>query len=62
MDPWSVISEEDVESIHQATLRVLSEVGILLSHIEVKELLLDSGATQKDDPVLLSPELAHSSH
>lgn len=60
MNPWKVISEVDVESIHQATLRVLSEVGILLSHMEVKELLLDAGATQKDDRVLLSPELVEA--
>lgn len=60
MNPWKVISEVDVESIHQATLRVLSEVGILLSHMEVKELLLDAGATQKNDRVLLSPELVET--
>jgi trimethylamine--corrinoid protein Co-methyltransferase len=57
MNPWKVISEEDVESIHQATLRVLSEVGIVLSHPGIKELLLEAGATIKEDRLLLSPEL-----
>jgi len=57
MNPWKVISEEDVESIHQATLRVLSEVGIVLSHPGIKELFLEAGATIKEDRVLLSPEL-----
>lgn len=60
MNPWKVISEEDVESIHQATLRVLSEVGVVLSHPEVKELLLEAGATQKNDRVLLSPEMVEA--
>lgn len=57
MNPWKVISEEDVESIHQATLRVLSEVGIVLSHPGIKELLLEAGATLKEDRVLFPPEL-----
>jgi trimethylamine--corrinoid protein Co-methyltransferase len=57
MNPWKVISEEDVESIHQATLRVLSEVGIVLSHPGTRELLLEAGATLKEDRVLFSPEL-----
>ena len=57
MNPWKVISEEDVESIHIATLRVLSEVGIVLSHSEFKERLIDAGATIKADRVLLPPEM-----
>lgn len=57
MNPWKVISTEDVEFIHQATLRVLSEVGIVLSHPKIKELLLEAGATAKGDRVLFSPEL-----
>jgi trimethylamine--corrinoid protein Co-methyltransferase len=57
MNPWKVISEEEVESIHQASLQVLSEVGIVLSHPGIKELLLQAGATIKEDRLLLSPEL-----
>jgi trimethylamine--corrinoid protein Co-methyltransferase len=57
MNPWKVISDEEVESIHQATLRVLSEVGITLPHPGVKELLLEAGATIKEDRILLSPDL-----
>jgi trimethylamine--corrinoid protein Co-methyltransferase len=57
MSPWKVISAEDVEFIHQAALRVLSEVGILLSHSETKELLLEAGATSREDRVLFSPEM-----
>ena len=57
MNPWKVKSEEDVESIHQASLRVLSEVGIVLSHPGIKELLLEAGATIKEDRLLLSPDM-----
>jgi trimethylamine--corrinoid protein Co-methyltransferase len=61
MNPWKVISDEEVESIHQAALRVLSEVGIVLSHPQVKELLLEAGATIKEDRILLSPDLVEQS-
>ena len=61
MNPWKVISDEDVESIHQATFRVLSEVGIVLSHPEIRDQLVDSGATINKDRVLLPPELVEKS-
>ena len=61
INPWKVISAEDVESIHQATLRVLSEVGIILSHARVRDLLLDAGASLKEDRVLLPPEMVENS-
>ncbi len=57
MRQWKVISDEDVEAIHHATLRVLSETGIVLSHPEIKAQLYESGASIKDDRVLLSHEL-----
>jgi trimethylamine--corrinoid protein Co-methyltransferase len=60
MNPLTVLSEEDVEAIHLATLRVLSEVGIVLSHPSTKELLLEAGATPKNDRVLLSPEMVEA--
>jgi trimethylamine--corrinoid protein Co-methyltransferase len=57
INPWKVISEEDVESIHQATLRVLGEVGVVFSHPVITEQLLEVGATTKGDRLLLPPEL-----
>lgn len=57
MNTWKVISTEEVESIHLATLRVLGEVGIHLTHPEIKELLLESGASINGDRVLFPPEL-----
>ena len=61
MNPWKVISDEDLESIHQATLQVLSEVGIVISHPEIRDLLVDSGATINKDRVLLPQELVEKS-
>jgi len=61
MIPWKVISAEDVESVHKATLQVLSEVGILLDHPEIRAKLQDSGATLNADRVYLPPELVEKS-
>jgi len=57
MVPWKVISTEDVDAIHQATLQVLGEVGVVLSHPEMRAQLLDAGAKLENDRVLLPPEM-----
>jgi trimethylamine--corrinoid protein Co-methyltransferase len=61
MPHWKVITDEEVESIHQATLRVLSETGIVLTHPEINSKLCEKGATTKDDRLLLPPELIEKS-
>jgi len=32
MTPLEILSDQDIEAIHTATLRVLAEVGIVLDH------------------------------
>jgi trimethylamine--corrinoid protein Co-methyltransferase len=61
MNLWKVISDEDVDAIHEATLRVLSEVGIILDHTGIKGRLSDSGASISNDRVLLPPEMVEKS-
>jgi trimethylamine--corrinoid protein Co-methyltransferase len=41
----TVLTPEDIESIHQATLHILSETGIILAHPQACQLLLDAGAS-----------------
>ena len=53
----TVLSDEEVEAIHQATLRILSEVGIVLTHPEAREVLVGAGATVRGDRVLLPPDM-----
>jgi trimethylamine--corrinoid protein Co-methyltransferase len=53
----TVLTDEEVEAIHQATLRVLSEVGIVLTQAEARKALTGEGATTRDDRVLLPPHL-----
>lgn len=40
----SVLTPDEVEAIHQATLRILSEVGIVLDHPGARDLLAGAGA------------------
>jgi trimethylamine--corrinoid protein Co-methyltransferase len=53
----TVLTGEEVEAVHQATLRILSEVGIVLTQPEAREVLAGAGATVRDDRVLLPPDL-----
>ena len=51
------LDESQVESIHRASLQILSEVGILLTHPHAREMLSGWGATMIGERVLLPPEL-----
>ena len=53
----TVLTDEEVEAIHQATLRILSEVGIVLTQPEACEVLAGAGAMVRDDRVLLPPDV-----
>jgi len=53
----TVLTDEEIESIHQAALQVLSESGFALTQPQARQLLLEAGATAQDDLVFLPPEL-----
>lgn len=57
MEELRVMSESDVEAIHSASLRVLAETGIVLSHPEAREILSGAGASVLNDRVLMPPSL-----
>ncbi len=61
MNPWKIISDQEVETIHEASLQVLSEVGIVLDHPQIRELLADAGASFNGDRVKLPPDLVEKS-
>ena len=61
MEPWKIISDQEVESIHNATLRVLSEVGIVLDHPKMREQLADTLAAVEPQLAPFSPELKDQS-
>ena len=53
----SVLDESEVESIHQATLRILDETGVMLTEPKSRALLAEAGAKILETRVLLPPEL-----
>lgn len=61
MRPWKIISDQDIEDIHQGTLRVLSEVGIVLDHPEIKDQLVEKGAAVQDGRVQIPADLVEQS-
>jgi len=61
MTPLEILSDQDIEAIHTATLRVLAEVGIVLDHPQIRAQLADSGATLNGARVQLPPDLVEQS-
>ena len=57
MPQFNILSPQEVESLHHASLRILSETGFLLTHAGTRRILTDAGATSKGDRVQLPPEL-----
>jgi trimethylamine--corrinoid protein Co-methyltransferase len=55
-----ILGKEKVKRVHEATLHLLSETGIVLTHPGARELLLDHGARVAGDRVLLPAELVES--
>ena len=56
----SVLTQAEVEAIHQASLRVLNESGVVLSHPEGREILTGAGARIEGERVLLPEGLVES--
>jgi len=53
----AVLTDDEVEAIHQATLRIMNEVGVVLAQPEAREILTGAGARVQGDRVLLPPDL-----
>jgi trimethylamine--corrinoid protein Co-methyltransferase len=52
-----ILGQDGVKKIHEATIRILWETGILLSHSKARQLLGDHGARIKNDRVHIPGEL-----
>ncbi len=55
--PTSIVSEDELESIHQASLRVLAETGMDFLHPEALKLLAEAGAEVDGERVRFDPEM-----
>lgn len=57
MQPLEILSASEIETIHHASLRILSETGILISQPGALDLLQAAGATRSGKFLRLPPEL-----
>ncbi|MFK8022527.1 MAG: trimethylamine methyltransferase family protein [Ilumatobacter sp.] len=55
--PTAVVSDDELAAIHDASLRVLREIGVDFLHPEARRLLLAAGASVDGDRVRFDPEL-----
>lgn len=53
----TVLSTDEVEAIHQSTLRLLHETGIVLTEPQAREILVGAGAEAEGDMVRFPPDL-----
>lgn len=61
MDRLNFLSQDEVKGIHNATLRILNEVGYVWTHKESLEILTGAGCKVKGDRVYFPPELVEDS-
>lgn len=54
---FDALQPEEIEAIHTATLRILSEIGVMLAQPEARQLLTAAGATISGNRVLIPPQL-----
>jgi len=57
MEPLKFLSNEDVQSMHDATMKVMNEIGIVWTHKPSLEILTDAGCKVKENRVYIPPEL-----
>jgi trimethylamine--corrinoid protein Co-methyltransferase len=57
MERLTILTEDEVNDIHQATLRILDEVGVILTQPRAREILSGEGAMVKGEFVHIPPDL-----
>ncbi len=61
MPPLKFLSDEDIQAMHEATLQVLNEVGVIWTHKPTLDILTDAGCTIKENRVRFPPDLVMDS-
>jgi len=61
MERLKFLSEDDVKAMHEATLRVLHEVGLIWAHKPSLDILMQAGCTMNGDRICFPPELVMGS-
>ncbi len=61
MEPLKFLSDDDVQTMHEATLQIMDEVGIIWTHKPSLDILTDAGCTIKGNRVHFPPSLVMDS-
>jgi trimethylamine--corrinoid protein Co-methyltransferase len=61
MEPLKFLSDDDILSMHEATLQIMSEVGFIWNHKESLQILTDAGCTIKNGRLCFPPDLVMDS-
>ena len=56
----TVLSSEEIEALHQATLNVLNDTGIMLSYPPAVEILVEAGSVIEQDRIKIPAPLVES--
>ncbi|MCJ7625780.1 MAG: trimethylamine methyltransferase family protein [Anaerolineaceae bacterium] len=56
----TVLSNDELEAIHRATLKILENTGVRLTHPDAMEILSGNGCRVKNERILIPPELVES--
>lgn len=61
MERLKFLSDADVQAMHEATLRIMSEVGFVWNHKESLDILQQAGCSIKNGRICFPPELVEDS-
>jgi trimethylamine--corrinoid protein Co-methyltransferase len=61
MERLKFLSDDEVKQMHEATLHIMNEVGIIWTHKPSLDILTDAGCTIKGNRVCFPPELVEAS-
>ncbi len=61
MERLKFLSDEDIQAMHEATLRILQEVGVIWTHQPSLDILLEAGCTMNGNRICFPPELVMDS-
>lgn len=57
---FSLLTSDEVERIHQASLRILAETGLVLAEPQARQILHDAGARLDSERVYIPPDLVET--
>src|SRR5215216_5206022 len=61
MERLKFLSDEDIKSMHEATLKILHKVGVIWTHKASLDILLDAGCAMNGNRVCFPPNLVMDS-